>query len=83
MDLIDTDKNSDLIIWSNVTSDMYCPGAHKAVRDGIADALEVDDGDTRLTWKYAQEKGKPKEYAVRVALLEHNTGADTCATKTE
>jgi len=38
----------------------------KHVRDGIADALGMDDGDERLTWAYAQEKGK--EYSVRVRI---------------
>ncbi len=41
----------------------------KAVRDGIADALGIDDGDERLEWKYAQRKGKPKEYAVEVEIV--------------
>jgi hypothetical protein len=40
----------------------------KAVRDGVADALRVDDGSSRIEWRYAQEKGKPDEYAVRVAI---------------
>jgi len=40
----------------------------KAVRDGVADALRLDDGSSRLTWRYAQEKGKPREYAVRVEI---------------
>ena len=29
----------------------------KAVRDGIADALGVDDGDPGLRWLYDQERG--------------------------
>jgi crossover junction endodeoxyribonuclease RusA len=29
----------------------------KAVRDGIADALGVDDADPRIDWGYAQRKG--------------------------
>jgi hypothetical protein len=40
----------------------------KAVRDGIADALGIDDGSKRLTWNYAQEKGPPKKYAVRIEI---------------
>jgi len=40
----------------------------KAVRDGVADALRIDDGSSRIEWRYAQEKGKPGEYAVRVAI---------------
>ena len=40
----------------------------KHVQDGIADALGIDDGSARITWIYAQEKGKPKEYAVRVEI---------------
>lgn len=37
----------------------------KAVRDGVADALGVDDGSDRITWQYRQEKG---EYAVRIEI---------------
>lgn len=42
--------------------------ALKAVRDGVADALGLDDGDERLTWRYAQRKGEPKQYAVEVRI---------------
>ena len=37
----------------------------KALRDGIADRLGVDDADPRVVWEYAQERG---EYAVRVEI---------------
>ncbi|MBE0559117.1 MAG: endodeoxyribonuclease RusA [Proteobacteria bacterium] len=40
----------------------------KAVRDGVADALGVDDGSSRTKWRYAQERGKPGEFAVRVEI---------------
>lgn len=41
--------------------------AFKAVRDGIADALQVDDGDEGLVrWKYEEEKGS--EWAVRIRI---------------
>jgi len=40
----------------------------KAVRDGVADALGVNDGSSRIEWRYAQERGKPGEYAVRVEI---------------
>lgn len=43
-------------------------GGCKALRDGIADRLGVADNDPRVQWHYAQEKGKPKEYAVRVSI---------------
>ncbi len=42
--------------------------AFKATRDGIADWLRVDDGDRRLTFEYAQERGAPKYYAVRIEV---------------
>jgi hypothetical protein len=29
----------------------------KAIRDGVASALGIDDGDDRLEWHYAQETG--------------------------
>lgn len=40
----------------------------KAVRDQIAACLGVDDGSEAVTWLYAQEKGKPREYAARVTV---------------
>ena len=33
-------------------------GSCKAVQDGIADALGIDDGDDRLEWRYDQRKGR-------------------------
>ena len=39
----------------------------KGVRDGVAKALGFsDDSDPRLRWDYAQEKGAPKQNAVRI-----------------
>lgn len=43
----------------------------KACRDGVADWLGVDDGDSRVIWRYAQRPGAPKQYAVEVAV-EHD-----------
>lgn len=42
--------------------------ALKAVRDGAADALGVDDRDPRVTWAYGQRRGKTREYAVEVRV---------------
>jgi hypothetical protein len=44
-------------------------GSLKAVRDGVADALGVDDGDPLVTWNYSQRKGAPKQYAVEIQIL--------------
>lgn len=38
----------------------------KAVRDGVADWLGIDDGDERMTWRYQQRKSKA--YAAEVAI---------------
>ena len=40
----------------------------KGARDGVADWLQADDADPRITWLYAQSKGKPKEYALQVEI---------------
>ena len=40
--------------------------ACKALRDGIAEALGVDDGSPTLRWSYGQEQGRPS--AVRVTI---------------
>ena len=42
----------------------------KAVRDGIADALGIDDGDERVAWLYAQRRGAAKTYEVEVEIRE-------------
>lgn len=38
----------------------------KHVRDGIADALGIDDGNPCLDWKYSQSTGK--EYSVKITI---------------
>ena len=50
------------------------PGGFKSVRDGIADRLGVKDNDSRIVWRYRQERGKPKQYAV-VVQFEPGEGA--------
>ncbi len=42
------------------------PSSCKGLRDGIADALMVDDGDARLTWVYAQRRAKAWGVEVRI-----------------
>lgn len=51
-----------------VLDDDNLASGFKATRDGVADWLGVDDGDKRLTWRYAQEKGAPKFYGVRIEV---------------
>lgn len=41
--------------------------ACKAVRDGVADALGLDDGDPRITWAYAQSIGSRYEVRIEVS----------------
>lgn len=43
-------------------------GGFKGVRDGVADKLGINDNDPRVTWVYAQRKGKPREYAAEVEI---------------
>ena len=43
-------------------------GALKSVRDGVADALGVDDRTPLVTWVYAQRRGKPREYGVEIEI---------------
>jgi hypothetical protein len=45
------------------------PSSLKAVADEVARQLGlVSDRDSRLNWAYGQERGKPREYAVRVRI---------------
>jgi hypothetical protein len=41
----------------------------KAVRDGVADWLGVDDGNGLVDWQYVQRSGKAGEYAVEIEVI--------------
>jgi hypothetical protein len=43
-------------------------GALKAVRDGVADALGIDDRDPRVTWAYAQRKRAGGGYGIGIVV---------------
>lgn len=43
--------------------------AFKAVRDGVADWLGVDDGSDQLDWQYCQRTGGPGNYSVEVEVI--------------
>lgn len=43
-------------------------GSGKHVRDGVADALGVNDRDDRVEWIVQQERGAPRTYGVRVRV---------------
>lgn len=45
-------------------------GACKGPRDGIADALGINDRDPRVTWAYQQRRGRAGEYAVNITIVE-------------
>lgn len=53
--------------------------SQKHVRDGAADWLGIDDNDPRVRWSYAQEKGAPRYYAVRIEVRAVETGAEELA----
>lgn len=41
----------------------------KAVRDGVADWLGVDDGHQLLDWQYKQRSGGVKQYKVEIEVI--------------
>jgi hypothetical protein len=45
-------------------------GALKHVRDGVADAMGIDDRDPRVTWLVEQRKGATRERGVEIAIVE-------------
>ncbi len=45
----------------------------KHLRDGVADFFTLDDRTPQLQWRYAQMKGKPKYYGVRIILEPQET----------
>lgn len=40
----------------------------KHIRDAVAEWLGIDDGDDRVTYQVQAERGRPKQYAVRVEI---------------
>ena len=55
-------------IAPRILDDDNLRGALKACRDSIAAKLGIDDGSDAVHWHYGQERGKPKEFAVRVEV---------------
>ena len=54
---------------SSGLDDDALPASCKAIRDGIADVLGTpNDRDPIYEWRYAQRRGKPREYAVEVTI---------------
>lgn len=50
-------------------------GGFKAMRDGIAQRLEIDDRDPRVDWRYAQESGThARERAALVSITPNGDG---------
>jgi hypothetical protein len=43
----------------------------KALRDGIADRLGMDDGDSRISWRYRQVQG---DYGAVVEIVPRMAG---------
>lgn len=55
------------------------PSALKAIRDGVADALGVDDGrDDLVQWRYAQQFGPRQVHGVQIEI----TQGEPCTTET-
>lgn len=50
--------------------------ALKAVRDGVADALGVDDRDPRVRWEYRQERAPRGRWSVAVRVMAAAAGDD-------
>lgn len=49
------------------TDDDNLRGGLKSVRDSVAAWIGIDDGDSRIEWRYAQERG---DWGVRIDLWE-------------
>ena len=43
--------------------------AFKAVRDGVADWLGIDDGSSMIEWQYNQRSGGPNVYKVEIEVI--------------
>ncbi len=54
---------------SNGLDDDNLVGSAKGVRDGVADALGIDDRDPRVTWCYAQRRAKKGDWSVEIRIV--------------
>lgn len=57
-------------ISPNKCDDDNLSGAMKSIRDAIATWLGVDDGDDRVKYRYAQERGPRMHHEVRIEFKE-------------
>jgi hypothetical protein len=67
----DTDETITITltrIAPRVLDDDNLASGFKAVRDGVADWLGINDGSPRLAWRYAQRKGATGIYAAEVQV---------------
>src|SRR5688572_19002076 len=55
-------------IGPRVLDDDNLASGFKQVRDSIAGILGIDDGSAEIRFLYKQERGKAREYAVRVEI---------------
>ncbi len=55
--------------------------AAKRVRDGVADALGIDDGDTRVVWVVAQHRAKQR--GVLIEIYAPGSSADALLSRGE
>lgn len=55
-------------ISAGVLDSDAAPAALKSVRDGIADALGINDGSDAVIWKYEQKKCKRGAFGVEVTI---------------
>lgn len=53
---------------AGVLDDDNLQGALKSVRDGVADAYGIPDNDSRITWRYSQERCGRGVFGVRVTI---------------
>ena len=44
------------------------PAALKSVRDQVAAELGVDDASDLVVWRYAQERGAPRQHSVQIEI---------------
>jgi hypothetical protein len=55
-------------VSAGVMDDDGLAASQKGLRDGIADALGVNDGGPFVRWQYRQRKGRVRVYAVIVRI---------------
>jgi hypothetical protein len=57
-------------VGKRLMNDDNLQSSFKAIRDGIADALQIDDADERILWEYCQGTGRLYTTIIKIEWMD-------------